>query len=48
MLEVAMYRISTLDEDYYYGGPSRFFGMLYSRLPGVPLDRARMNFEQSL
>ena len=48
MLEVAMYRISTLDEDYYYGGPSRFFGMLYSRLPGVPLDRARLNFEQSL
>jgi len=48
MLEVAMYRISTLDEDYYYGGPSRFFGMLYSRLPGVPLNRARLNFEQSL
>ena len=35
-------------EDYYYGGPTRFFGMFYSRLPGVPLDRAKLNFDQSL
>ena len=48
ILEVAMHRISTLDEDYYYGGPTRFFGMFYSRLPGVPLDRAKLNFDQSL
>ena len=48
ILELAMYRISTLDEDYYYGGPSRFFGMFYSRLPGVPLERARINFDESL
>ena len=48
ILEVAMHRISTLDEDYYYGGPARFFGMFYSRLPGVPLDRAKLNFDQSL
>ena len=47
-LEVTMLRISTLDEDYYYGGPTRFFGMFYSRLPGVPLDRAKLNFDQSL
>ena len=48
VLEIAMYRISTLDEDYYYGGPRRFFGMFYSRLPGVPLDRAKLNFDKSL
>jgi len=48
ILEVAMHRISTLDGDYYYGGPARFFGMFYSRLPGVPLERARLNFDQSL
>ena len=48
ILEIAMHRISTLDEDYYYGGPRRFFGMLYSRLPGVPLDRAKLNFDKSL
>ena len=48
ILEVAMHRISTLDEDYYYGGPTRFFGLFYSRLPGVPLDRAKLNFDQSL
>ena len=48
ILEIAMHRISTLDEDYYYGGPTRFFGMFYSRLPGVPLDRAKLNFDQSL
>ena len=49
ILEVAMHRISTLDDkDYYYGGPTRFFGMFYSRLPGVPLDRAKLNFDQSL
>ena len=48
ILEIAMHRISILDEDYYYGGPTRFFGMFYSRLPGVPLDRAKLNFDQSL
>ena len=48
ILEIAMHRISTLDEDYYYGGPRRFFGMFYSRLPGVPLDRAKLNFDKSL
>ena len=48
ILEVAMHRISTLDEDYYYGGPTRFFGMFYSRLPGVPVDRAKLNFDKSL
>jgi hypothetical protein len=48
ILEIAMHRISTFDEDYYYGGPRRFFGMFYSRLPGVPLNRAKLNFDQSL
>ena len=48
ILEIAMYRISTLDEDYFYSGPARFFGMFYSRLPGVPLDRAKSNFDRSL
>ena len=48
IIETAMHRIATLDEDYYYGGPTRFFGTFYSRLPGVPLDRAKRNFDQSL
>ena len=48
IIETAMHRIATLDEDYYYGGPTRFFGTFYSRLPGVPLDRAKINFDQSL
>ena len=48
IIETAMHRIATLDEDYYYGGPTRFFGTFYSRLPGVPLDRAKNNFDQSL
>jgi len=48
IIETAMHRIATLDEDYYYGGPTRFFGTFYSRLPGVPLDRAKSNFDQSL
>ena len=48
IIETAMHRIATLDEDYYYGGPTRFFGAFYSRLPGVPLDRAKSNFDQSL
>ena len=48
IIETAMHRIATLDEDYYYGGPTRFFGTFYSRLPGVPLNRARSNFDQSL
>ena len=48
IIETAMHRIATMDEDYYYGGPARFFGTFYSRLPGVPLDRAKSNFDQSL
>ena len=48
IIETAMHRIATLDEDYHYGGPTRFFGTFYSRLPGVPLDRAKSNFDQSL
>ena len=48
IIETAMHRIATMDEDYYYGGPARFFGTFYSRLPGVPLDRAKNNFDQSL
>ena len=48
IIETAMHRIATLDEDYYYGGPTLFFGTFYSRLPGVPLDRAKSNFDQSL
>ena len=48
IIETAMHRIATLDEDYYYGGPTRFFGTFYSRLPGVPLNRAKSNFDQSL
>ena len=48
IIETAMHRIATLDEDYYYGGPTRFFGTFYSRIPGVPLDRAKSNFDQSL
>ena len=48
IIETAMHRIATLDEDYYYGGPTRFIGTFYSRLPGDPLDRAKSNFDQSL
>ena len=48
LLEVIMHRINSLDPGYHFGGPYRFFGTLYTRLPGVDISQSKKYFEQAL
>tara|TARA_B100000945_G_scaffold276094_1_gene240478 strand:- start:8320 stop:9204 length:885 start_codon:yes stop_codon:yes gene_type:complete len=48
LLEVIMHRINSLNPDYYYGGTSRFFGRLYTRLPGVDISKSEQYFNQAI
>ncbi len=48
LLEVIMHRILTLDPGYYFSGPYRFFGSLYTRIPGVELSQSKTYFNQAL
>ena len=41
LLEVIMHRIIALEPDYLYGGPYRFFGIFYSRIPGVEISQSK-------
>ena len=45
ILEVIMHRIISLEPDYFYGGPYRFFGLFYTRIPGVELIQSKTYFE---
>ena len=44
LLEVIMHRIIALEPDYLYGGPYRFFGIFYSRIPGVEISQSKSYF----
>lgn len=46
--EAVLYKLTSLDPNYYFGGPNRILGVFYSRIPGADLDLARTNFEQSI
>ncbi|HBR86892.1 MAG TPA: hypothetical protein DEA65_03520, partial [Candidatus Marinimicrobia bacterium] len=48
LVEAVVHRILALDPDFFYGGPYRFFGALYARLPGVKLSRSADYFEQAI
>ena len=48
ILEVIMHRIISLEPDYFYGGPYRFFGLFYTRIPGVELIQSKTYFEQAI
>ena len=48
MGEAVMHRVLALDPDYFYGGPYRFFGALYARLPGVELSRSEDYFQKAI
>ena len=48
LLEVLMHRIISLDPSFYYIGPYRFFGSLYTRIPGIELSQSRTYFEQAI
>ncbi|MDP6533233.1 MAG: TRAP transporter TatT component family protein [Candidatus Marinimicrobia bacterium] len=47
-LETMMHKIMSENSDYYFGGPSRFFGAFYARLPGVDLSIAADYFNKSI
>ena len=48
LLEVIMHRIIALEPDYLYGGPYRFFGIFYSRIPGVEINQSKNYFEKAM
>ena len=48
LLEVIMHRIIALEPDYLYGGPYRFFGIFYSRIPGVEITQSKSYFEKAI
>jgi len=48
MGESLMHRVLALDPDYFYGGPNRYFGAFYSRLPGVELSQSEEHFQKAI
>lgn len=46
--EALMHRVLALDPEFFYGGPYRFFGALYARLPGVELSRSEEYFQKAI
>ncbi len=48
LIEVIMHRIISLDPGYYYSGPYRFFGSMYTRIPGVELSQSETYFKQAM
>ena len=48
LLEIIMHRIISLEPDYLYGGPYRFFGIFYSRIPGVEITQSKNYFEKAI
>ena len=48
LLEVIMHRLIALAPDYLYGGPYSFFGIFYSRLPGVEISQSKNYFEKAI
>lgn len=43
-----MHRVISLDPGYNYSGPYRFFGSLYTRIPGVELSQSETYFKQAI
>jgi len=48
LLEIIMHRIISLEPDYLYGGPYRFFGNFYSRIPGVEISQSKDYFQKAI
>jgi len=48
LVEVMMHRIISLEPGYHYSGPYRFFGSLYTRIPGIELSTSETYFNQAL
>jgi len=48
ILEVLMHRTLSLEPRFFYSGPYRFFGSLYTRIPGIELSQSKTYFTQAL
>ena len=48
LLEVIMHRVITLEPEYLYGGPFRFFGVFYTRIPGIDINQSKIYFEKAI
>lgn len=48
LLEVIMNRVLTLEPGFDFSGPYRFFGSLYTRIPGIDLSQSKIYFDQAL
>jgi len=48
LLEVIMHRVISLEPEYDQGGAYRFFGVFYSRIPGVELNQSKIYFEKAI
>ena len=48
LLEVIMHRVISLEPEYDQGGAYRFFGVFYSRIPGVELNQSKVYFEKAI
>jgi len=48
LVEAIMHRVLSLDPEFFYSAPYRFFGALYARLPGVELSRSGDYFQKAI
>tara|TARA_B100001758_G_scaffold34235_1_gene25493 strand:- start:275 stop:1171 length:897 start_codon:yes stop_codon:yes gene_type:complete len=48
LLEIIMNRVITLDPNFHYGGAYRFFGMLYTKIPGLDIKQSSSFFDQAI
>jgi hypothetical protein len=48
LVEVMMHRTLSLEPGFHYSGPYRFFGSLYTRIPGIELSQSETYFIQAL
>mgnify|MGYP001303485647 CR=1 FL=1 len=48
LMEVIMNRVLAIEPSFHFSGPYRFFGLLYTRIPGLDLSQSETYFNQSL
>jgi len=47
-LEAIMYQVISVEPDYFHGGPYRFFGLLYIKIPGINLSQSKSYFDYAI
>ena len=48
LMETIMDRVLALEPGFHFSGPYRFFGLLYTRIPGIELPQSETYFKQAL